>query len=97
MIASFTSRKEFFIDSHLQQKAIDNNGVYMYVPYKDQLRGLPAGTPIYIGSANSASDEHVNAIFQFPHLHFHLYGYVPNIKHPKLRAYLQDHYPEHFI
>jgi hypothetical protein len=39
----------------------------------------------------------VRLIFQFPHLHFHLYGHALSIKHPKLRAYLQYHYPEHFI
>ena len=89
---TFTSSTELFIEN-----IIDNNGIYMYIPYKDKLRGLPAGTNIHVGSINSASDEQVRAIFQFPHLYFHLCGHALSIKHPKLRAYLQFHYPEHFI
>ena len=98
MIASFTSTDKFFFHyQSLVQEASDNNGKYMSVPSKHLLRGLPASTPIYIDSINSASNAQVRLIFQFPHLHFHLYGHALSIKHPKLRAYLQFHYPEHFI
>ena len=100
MIASFTPstpRDKFFYPQSLLQEANDNNGIYMSVPRKHLLRGLPSGTPIYVGSINSASDAQVRIIYQFPHLHFHLCGHALSIKHPKLRAYLQYHYPEHFI
>ena len=97
MIASFTPKDKFFYSQSLAQEANNNNGKYMSVPHKHLLRNLPSGTPIYVGSINSASDAQVRIIFQFPHLHFHLYGYVPDIKHPKLRAYLTNIYPEFFI
>ena len=97
MIVSFTPKDKFFYSQSLVKEAKNNNGKYMSVLHKHLLRGLPSGTPIYVGSINSASDAQVRIIFQFPHLYFHLCGYVPDIKHPKLRAYLQNHYPEHFI
>lgn len=97
MIASFTSTPYWYQYSALEQEVTQRNCIFLRVPRKEPLLGLPTGTPIYLVNIDRYHESAVRLIFQFPHLHFHLYGHALSIKHPKLRAYLQNHYPEHFI
>ena len=97
MIVSFTSTSYWASYSALAQEATQRNCIFLSVPRKERLLGLPSGTPIYLVNVDRYHESAVRIIFQFPHLHFHLYGHALSIKHPKLRAYLQNHYPEHFI
>ena len=97
MIASFTATPYWSSYSAIEQIAAQHNHVFLRVPSKERLLGLPSGTPIYLVNVDRYHESAVRLIFQFPHLHFHLYGHALSIKHPKLRAYLQYHYPEHFI
>ena len=97
MIASFTSTPYWYQYSALEQEVTQRNCIFLRVPRKECLLGLPTGTPIYLVNIDRYYESAVRLIFQFPHLHFHLYGHALSIKHPKLRAYLQNHYPEHFI
>ena len=97
MITSFTSTQYWYQYSALEQEVTQRNCIFLRVPRKERLLGLPTGTPIYLVNIDRYHESAVRLIFQFPHLHFHLYGHALSIKHPKLRAYLQFHYPEHFI
>ena len=97
MIASFTSTPYWYQYSALAQEVTQRNCIFLRVPCKERLLGLPTGTPIYLVNIDRYHESAVRLVFQFPHLHFHLYGHALSIKHPKLRAYLQYHYPEHFI
>lgn len=97
MTASFTATPYWYDYSIVEQIARQHNHMFLKVPRKEYLLGLPSGTNIYLVNIDRYHESAVRLIFQFQHLHFHLYGHALSIKHPKLRAYIQYYYPEHFI
>ena len=98
MIASFTATKLWPNIENVRQEAYLNNGIFChYEIRKDALYGKPAETPVYIVNIERYHKSLLRIIFQFPRLHFHLYGHVPDLKYPKLRNYLREHFPEEFL
>ena len=97
MIMSFTDTDYYFYDTKIEQDAKNNNGIFIRgVLQKNDLRGLPDGTSIYL-KIDRYSKAATRLVFQFPKLHFHLYGKAEFIRHTKLRAYVHNIYPELFI
>ncbi|NCB97581.1 MAG: hypothetical protein EOM36_04425 [Bacteroidia bacterium] len=97
MIVSFTPTDYYLDNTDIEQEAKDNNGIFVRESLqKHHLRGLPADTLVYL-KVDRSPKEAMRLIFQFPKLHFNLYGEAKLIRYTKLRTYIYNNYPELFI